>query len=469
MKPAPEAISSPPVSSKDSVPVEDRIRFGEKVGYALGDSASNLYWKTFEFFLVIYYTDVFGISAAAAGTMLLVTRVLDAVADPVMGALADRTNTRWGHFRPYLLWFAVPLAIFGVLTFTTPDMTSSGKLVYAYATYGVLMILYTVVNIPYSALMGVMTPNSMERTALSTMRFIGAFVAAVFVQYFTLGFVKTFGGGNEARGWQLTMVLYGVLAVILFVICFATTRERVAPPAQQSRDLKGDLKTLLKNRPWLILTGMLLLLLAALVMKGSASAYYFKYFVQREDLLGAFLVANGLAALAGIAIAQHLARWFGKKRVFIASIGGGGLLIGLFYLAGPTDIWLIFALQILSSFVIGPNSPLLFAMFADTADHAEWKTGRRNTGLVFASAIFSTKVGVAIGAWLVGLLFQAVGYVANVPQTERSLGGIVLAMSLLPAVLMIVAAALMKWYELTDPMMVTIERDLKARKEAARA
>ena len=448
----------------EQTPLADRVSLKEKIGYSLGDSASNLYWKTFEFFLVIFYTDVFGISAAAVGTMLLVTRVADAVADPVMGALADRTRTRWGHFRPYVLWFALPLAVAGVLTFTTPNLGGGAKLVYAYVTYSLLMFLYTAVNIPYTALMGVMTPNSVERTSISSIRFIGAFTAGVFVQYFTLKFVKIFGQGDDARGWQLTMVLYGVLAVIMLVLCFASTRERVVPPPQQDSDLKRDLRELASSRPFLVLVGVLLLILAAFVIKGSASAYYFKYFVKREDLLGLFLVSNGLAFLAAVSITSHLAKRFGKKILFMLAIGLGALAIAGFWFAGPADIWLMFGLQIVSSFVIGFNSPLVFAMFADAADDAEWRTGRRTTGLVFASAIFSTKIGVAIGAWMFGLILARVGYVANAPQTARSLQGIVMSMSWIPCALMIFATALMQLYPLDEERMVEIEADLKTRR-----
>jgi GPH family glycoside/pentoside/hexuronide:cation symporter len=448
----------------EKIPLADRISLKEKIGYSFGDAASNFYWKTFEFFLMIFYTDVFGISAAAVGTMLLVTRLADAIADPVMGAIADRTKTRWGHFRPYLLWFALPLAAAGVLTFTTPNLGGGGKLIYAYITYSLLMFLYTAVNIPYTALMGVMTPNSLERTSISSIRFFGAFTAGVFVQYFTLRLVKFFGHGNAALGWQLTMVLYGILAVILLGLCFATTRERVAPPPQQKSDLKRDLGDLLTSRPWLVLVGVLLLILAAFVIKGSASAYYFKYFVKNEDLLGPFLVSNGLAFLAAVSLASYLAKWFGKKRLFMMAIGLGGLVIAGFYLLGPTDIWLMFALQIVSSFVIGFNSPLVFAMFADAADDAEWRTGRRTTGLVFASAIFSTKAGVAIGAWMFGLIFAYFGYVPNVAQTARSLHGIILSMSWIPCVLMLLATALMQLYPLDEALMVKIEADLKARR-----
>jgi GPH family glycoside/pentoside/hexuronide:cation symporter len=451
-------------TTADQALSEGKISLKEKIGYSLGDSASNLYWKTFEFFLIIFYTDVFGISAAAVGTMLLVTRVADAVADPVMGTIADRTKTRWGHFRPYILWFALPLAVAGVLTFTTPNLGSGAKLVYAYITYGLLMFLYTAVNIPYTALMGVMTPNSLERTSISAVRFIGAFTAGVFVQFFTLRLVKFFGHGDDARGWQLTMILYGVMAVILLALCFSSTRERVAPPPQQDANLKRDLRDLLGSRPWRVLIGVLLLILAAFVIKGSASAYYFKYYLKREDLLGLFLVSNGLAFLAAVSITQYLAKWLGKTRLFAAAIGIGGLIIGAFWFPGPADLWLIFALQIVSSFVIGFNSPLVFAMFADTADDAEWRTGRRTTGLVFASAIFGTKIGVAIGAWMLGLILTYYGYVANAAQTTRSIGGIILSMSWIPAVLLVLAAAVMKFYPLDEALMVRIEADLKARR-----
>ncbi|MFY9854575.1 MAG: glycoside-pentoside-hexuronide (GPH):cation symporter, partial [Terracidiphilus sp.] len=371
-------------TAKIAVPFADRISLREKIGYSMGDAASNLYWKTFEWFLFFFYTDVFGISAAAVGTMLLVTRVADAVADPAMGSIADRTRTRWGHFRPYLLWGAVPFAAAGVLTFTTPHLGSGAKLVYAYVTYSSLMFIYTAVNIPYSALMGVITPNSQERTSISSIRFIGAFTAGIFVQYFTLPLVKFLGQGSETRGWQMTMVLYGALAIILLLLCFVSTRERVAPPPKQSMSLKLDLRTLFGSKPWIVLVGVLLLTLSAFAVKGSVSLFYFKYFLKREDLLKWFLLANGLAFIAAVSIASPLAKWIGKKSLFMVALGAGGLVVGLFWFANPTDVWLVFALQIVSSFIIAFNSPLVWAMFADTADHAEWRTGRRNTGLIFA-------------------------------------------------------------------------------------
>ena len=214
------------------------------------------------------------------------------------------------------------------------------------------------------------------------------------------------------------MVLYGVLAVIMLALCFGNTRERVVPPPQQDANLRRDLRDLFSSRPWRVLITVLLLILAAFVIKGSASAYYFKYFLKRQDLLGAFLVSNGLAFLVAVSLTQYLSKWFGKKALFVTAIAAGGVVIAGFFLAGPTDIWLIFALQIISSFVLGFNSPLVFAMFADAADDAEFRTGRRTTGLMFASAIFGTKIGVAVGAWMFGLILAYFGYVANVARAR---------------------------------------------------
>jgi GPH family glycoside/pentoside/hexuronide:cation symporter len=314
-----------------------------------------------------------------------------------------------------------------------------------------------------------MTPNSLERTTISSIRFLGAFTAAVFVQYFTLPLVKFFGHGNDTRGWQLTMVLYGALAVILLFICFSITRERVAPPPQQNADIKRDVLSLFRSRPWIVLVGVLLLTLAAFAVKGSVGTYYFKYFVKRQDLLGPFLVSNGLAFVAAVSLTSYLTKWIGKKQLFMLALGVGGVIIGFFWFLKPTDIFWMFALQIASSFVIGFNSPLVYAMFADTADHAEWLTGRRNTGLVFASAVFATKVGAAVGLWLFAHVLDFFGYVANTEQTARSIHGIILSTSWIPCVLLILAASTMAFYPLSEPLMVKIEADLKERRGEIKA
>ena len=477
--------------------LEGRLSFGEKVGYSLGDAASNFYWKTFEFFIIFFYTDVFGISAGAVGTMMLVTRILDAVADPVMGTIADRTQTRFGHFRPYLVWFSLPLAAAAVITFTTPALGPGGKLVYAYASYCFLMLMYTAVNIPYSALLGVMTPNSVERTSLASFRFVGAFSVAVLVQYCTpslaqwlgmkpalraqhaflgdpVGWVRWFLSkdfltlpSDPARGWQMVMVVYGVLAVTLLALCFATTRERVVPPANQNPNLRRDLGDMVRSRAFVVMLGVLIIMITSFVLRGSISAYYFKYYVHRNDLLGPFLVSNALAFLAAVIITPKIAKHFDKKALFMTSIGLGGVIVAGFWFAHPADLVFMFGLQILGSFVIGFNSPLVWAMFADTADDAEYRLGRRNTGLVFASAVFGMKIGLAVGAWVTGGLLTVFGYAANTGQSASSLLGIRLCMSLIPGVMLVVAAALMKVYPLDDKMMVQIEKDLLHRKNEA--
>ena len=474
--------------------LEGKLSFAEKVGYSFGDAASNFYWKTFEFFIIFFYTDVFGISAGAVGTMMLLTRILDAVADPLMGTIADRTRTRWGHFRPYLLWFSLPLAAAAVITFTTPHLGAGGKLAYAYVPYCFLMLMYTAVNIPYSALLGVMTPNSIERTSLASFRFVGAFSVAVLVQYCTPSLAQWFGmkaalraqhgflgdpvgwvrwflskdfltlPSDPTKGWQMVMVLYGVIAVTLLTLCFAATRERVTPPENQNPNFKQDMKDMIQSRAFSVMLGVLIIMIMSFVLKGSVSAYYFKYYVHRNDLLGPFLVANALAFLAAVVITPKIAKHFDKKALFMTSIGLGGLIVLVFWFAKPTDITLMFVLQILASFVIGFNSPLVWAMFADTADDAEWRLGRRNTGLVFASAVFGMKIGLALGAWVTGLLLTGFGYVANADQTATSLLGIRLSMSIIPAVMLLVAAAMMKAYPLDDKLMVQIEKDLLHRK-----
>jgi GPH family glycoside/pentoside/hexuronide:cation symporter len=451
-------------TTKVTVHPANRISLKEKVAYSLGDSASNLYWKTFEFFLIIFYTDVFGLPAAAVGIMLLVTRIADAFMDLVMGSIADRTVTRWGHFRPYLLWGSFPLAAAGVLTFTTPSLGAGPKLLYAYITYSALMLAYTAVNTPYSALMGVMTPDIVERTSISSIRFVGAFTSGLFVQYFTLRLVRFFGQGSDVHGWQLTMVLYGVVAIVLLQLCMISTRERVTQSRKQKANLQRELCDLFNSRPWWILVGVQLLTVSAFAIEGSVSAYYFKYFVKRQDLLGLFLVSNGLAYLVAVLVTSHLARLVGKRKLFIVTLGIGGLVMGLFSFARPSDIALIFVLQVISSFMLGFKSPLVFAMFADTADHAEWRTGRRATGLILASAIFSTKIGMAIGGWLFGVILAYCGYVANVEQAGHSLRWIILSMSWIPCALLILATAAMVLYQLDDIFMVKIEEDLMLRR-----
>lgn len=443
-----------------------KISIKEKIGYGLGDTASNFYFQMFINFLLFFYTDIFGIPAAAAGTMFLITRIWDAVNDPMMGAIADRTNSRWGKFRPYLIWIVVPIGIFGVLTFTTPNLNVTGKLIYAYVTYTFVMMAYTAINIPYSALMGVISPNSLERTSLSSYRFILAFVGAFIVQGLTLKMVEFFGKGNQAQGFQMAMVVYGILAGILFVVTFLTTRERVTVPDEQQTSLKKDLRDLVNNRPWMVLFFMGIFSLTYVIIRSGTIMYYFKYYLEKESLAPRFMVLGTLGVIAGVACTEFLTKRLGKIKLYKIVMTISSLLTFAFYFLPKDQIILIFALNILIATIMAPQAPLIWAMYADTADYSEWKNHRRATGLVFSAATFSQKLGIAIGGALAGWLLAWFGFAPNVAQTPGALTGIRLMMSIIPAVTGLLAVVAVFFYELDDKLMEKIEADLTARKNS---
>lgn len=443
-----------------------RLSVKEKIGYGLGDTASNFYWQMFNNFLMFFYTDVFGIPAAAAGTMFGVTRIWDTFIDPVMGIVADRTTTKWGKFRPFLLWIALPIGVIGVLTFTTPDLSVSGKIAYAYVTLTLLMAAYTAINTPYSALMGVLTPNSLERTSLSSYRFVLAFAGTIVVQGATLPLVKFFGKGNQAAGFQLTMVVFSILAIVLFVLTFLGTRERVQPPKGQKTSLKKDLRDLIHNRPWMVLFFMGIFALSYNSIRSGAVIYYFKYYVAKEGMTSIFMVVGTIAAILGVMSTKFLTKLMGKRNLYMLVMTLVSLISVGFYFIPKENITLIFAVHILISFVLGPTAPLIWAMYADTADYSEWKWGRRATGLVFSAATFAQKFGWAIGGALAGWLLAYYGFKANVVQTETAQNGIRLMISVIPAVGSLLAAATAWFYTLNEPMMKTIEKELTERKKA---
>jgi GPH family glycoside/pentoside/hexuronide:cation symporter len=455
-----------------------KLSLKEKIGYSFGDTASNLFFQTFIVFLPIFYTDVFGISAAAMGTMFLVTRVWDAVNDPMMGMIADRTNSRWGKFRPYIAGFAIPFAIAGVLTFTTPNFSVGGKEIYAYVTYTLLLMLYTAVNVPYSSLMAVLTPNSLERTEVSTYRFVAAFVGQFIVGAVTLSLVQYFGKGNDQVGWQWTMGCFGVVAAILLFITFATTKERVRPPKDQKSNVKQDLKDLFKNKPWLLIAGATVFQLTYIVMRGSATAYYFRYYVgdQHLKLFGntinltysvftsSFITSATIATLVGAVLTMWFAKRLDKKNTYAGFLIASATFSGFFYFLQPDNVILIFALNIFVSFFFGSVSVLQWAMYTDTADYGEWKLGRRATGLIMAASLFALKLGLTLGGAIVGWVLAYYGFVANQVQAPNTQSGIVMLMSIYPAIFGIIGGCLMLFYPLTNKMMIKIEEDLTARK-----
>jgi GPH family glycoside/pentoside/hexuronide:cation symporter len=421
---------------------------------------------------------VVGLSAGAVATMFAVSRVWDAVNDPVMGAIADRTTTRWGKFRPYLLFMAVPFAAMGVLAFTTPDLDVTGKLVYAYITYNLLMMSYTAINVPYAALMGVITPNSLERTSLASYRFVGVFIAALIVQGLALHLVNFFGQGNAARGWQLTMVTLGALAVALFSMTFATTRERVAPVPKRKSDLRGDLSALLSNRPWLLIGGATFFQLGFIAVRSASIAYYFKYYVQDqplgifgsstplsfETLTSTFMVSGGILTIGSTMLTRWFAQSFGKGTSYAGCLAISAVAQALFFLVSPENVVTMFALNLVVSFAWGPVSALQWSMYTDAADHLEWTTGRRLTALLMAASLFALKMGLAAGGWFVGTVLDHSGYVANQTQTAEALTAIRMLMSLYPAAFGVLGVALMLFYPLTNRVMAQIEQELRLRR-----
>jgi len=440
------------------------IKLGEKIGYGLGDLGFNFYWANISGFLLYFYTDVFGISAAAAGTMFLVTKIVDAFTDPIMGGLADRTKSKWGKYRPYLLLGGIPMAGAAVLTYTTPDLGDGGKLFWAYGTYSIMMLMYTVLSVPYSALSGVITAKSQDRTDLISFRFIAAFTGTTLVNYYTLDMVDWLGKGDEALGWQLTMLVYGIIAALLFAVVTFTTKERIHPPPNQKTNAIGDLKDLLKNKPWLVLFSLALIIMITITMRAGASIYYIKYYIKQADLVDEFLTTYGLALAAGAALTPVMTRFLEKKKLLMLLMALTGILSIAFFFIPPNQIWLLFTVNILIGLCLGPKSPLAFSMYADTADYTEWKTGRRATAMTFSAAIFSQKLGGALASFAIGAVLASMGYVAKEAQSDASQTGILLTISIIPGVIALLAAYIMRFYTLDKELLLKVQNELKERK-----
>jgi GPH family glycoside/pentoside/hexuronide:cation symporter len=443
---------------------ERKITVKEKIGYSLGDVASNLFFQTFLFYLMFFYTDVFGIPAAVAGTMFFVTRIWDTLNDPLMGVIADRTESKHGKFRPYLLWMAIPFGIVGSLMFFTPDLSMTGKIIYAYVTYSLMMMGYTAINIPYSAMLGVVTSNSMERTSLSAYRFIGAFTGGLFVQSTLLHAVGFYGKGSPQKGYHLIMSLYAILAVLLFLLTFLWTKERVKPPKKQKTSLRNDFKDLWKNRPWKVLFLVGIFTLSFVCIRNGATMYYFKYYVGDLDLSTLFIALGTIASLVGTALTKPLSKVFGKRTLYLILMGGSAVLMMLFYFVRPGQTTFMFALHLGSAFMSGPTSALVWAMYADTADYSEWKTGRRATGLVFSAASFAQKMGWTVGGGLAGWLLAYYGFEANMTQSPETLDGIRMLMSFIPALFSGLAVVCVLFYNLKESLVKQITTDLETRR-----
>jgi GPH family glycoside/pentoside/hexuronide:cation symporter len=489
----------------------EKLSVGEKIGYGFGDAAANFVFQTMLIFQLGFYTDVFGISAVAAGTLLLVGRFWDAVFDPFMGVVADRTNTRWGKFRPWVLWSAIPFAVMFVLAFTTPDFGATGKVIYAYVTYILLMTIYSVNNLPYSALNGVITGDVNERTSLSSYRFFFAMSASFLVQGLMLPLVGKFGHGDAAAGWTWTIGLFATLSVIFFVITFFSVRERIHPDPNQKSSPKQDFADLLKNKPWISMFVLTLFVFITLALWGSGMFYYFTYYLGKDqlfaflqswglvtaaesahvttswwhDLLNAFgLIAKEdrsnvtsvafsvfnmsgqLVMILGVLASKWLSIRFGKRLVFLVGLSFTTLFTLSFIIVPPEAVELTFVLNALKSLAYGPTIPLLWAMMADVADFAEWRTHRRATGVVFAGIVFALKAGLGFGGAICGWLLATYGYVPNVVQSDSALLGIRLTGSVYPAITFLVGVIALLFYGITKKLNLQIQDELAERRKS---
>jgi len=470
-----------------------KISLKEKIGYGFGDAASSMFWKIFGMYSLFFYTDVFGITAAAAGTMFLVARLWDSFFDVFVGIISDRTKSRYGKYRPFLLWFAIPFAVMGAITFFAPDFGQTAKLVYAYITYSLMMIVYSLINVPYASLLGAISSDPKERNSLSSYRmsfaFMGSFVTFMLLQPLIDFFSKTFGGGAAVHavksgmstspvGWVMGVGSIGIICIILFLLCFSWTKERVVQiESEENVTVKQDLKNLFHNAPWWILvaTGLAALLFNA--VRDSVAIYFFRDYVKSNyKMLGTgwnmttiyFLVGQA-ANLIGVMIAPSVSAKYGKKRTYMIAILIAGILSTGFYFI-PNDITWILAFQFVISLFAGYVLPLLWSMFADIVDHQELITGRRATGLIFSSSSMSQKLGWALGSAMSGWILAVFKYVPDAAQqSSQTLFGEHIMISLMPAVCCVLAFVGMLFYPLSDKRVKEISEELEVKRANSKA
>jgi len=474
-----------------------KVGVREKIGFSLGDGAANFIFQTLMLLQLSFYTDSFGLAAGAAAWLFLVARLWGAVCDPIFGFLSDRTRSRWGKFRPWILWTAVPFGIIGFLAFTTPDWSQAGKIIYAYITYILLMTVYSANNVPYAALSGVITGDMVERTSLSSFRFVMVVLATLAIQGLALPMVNHFGQGNSAKGFQITMGIFSAIAVLFFLATFATTKERIQPPPQQKTSLKQDLSDLIRNRPWVMMFLVFVFMFLFLAFRNSILLYYFKYYLSipgqtsflegidrllfgllsSVGFLGAgadiagntFSIINILsqvAALIGIAFSKPLAARFGKRNTFHAALAVSMVFAALVILVPAGGVVMVCILSVLFNFSWGVSMPLPWAMMADVADFSEWKNNRRATGIVFAGVVLGLKLGLAVGGALAGYVLSQFGYEANVEQSATALMGIRLGVSIFPCIAILLCVLVLFFYEIGKKTEYRMQDELAERRKS---
>lgn len=475
---------------------QQKLSVKEKIGYSLGDLAANLVFQTLVTYLAYFYTDIYGLKAEHASAIILTVGLIAAFGfNPIIGAIADRTVSKWGKFRPWILWTAVPLGVIAILAFSTPSFSYKGKVMYAVVTYTLLLLLYAANNLPYSALSGVITGDMKERNSLSAYRFVAVMFAQFFVQVFMLPIIEYVGGGDKAIGIEKVMTWLAIIGTVMLLITFFTTKERIVPKPEQKSSLKEDIADISKNKPWVIMLLLTTLVFITLAMKGGAYVYYFKNYVDKESLtafiqpvlhflsgigvnffgedpvsagFGLFNAGGIIFMIVGITLSKRLADKYGKRDVFGVTLFISTLFILLFYFFQPKSIGLIFTSQILHGFFYGITIPLLWAMIADVADYSEWKNNRRATAIIFSAMMIGLKGGLSIGSALLTWILGIFNYIPNsdTAQTESAIHGTKMLVSVFPAIPFLIGAGLLFFYKINKKMEVQIEEDLKQRRQS---
>ena len=461
----------------------------EKIGYSLGDLAANLVFQTLITYLAYFYTDIYGLSIEDSSYIILTVGLVSAFTfNPIIGAIADRTNSKWGKFRPWILWTSIPLGIVALLAFSTPDFSYKGKFIYAIVTYSALLFLYAANNLPYAALSGVITGDMKERNSMSSYRFVAVMIAQFFVQVFMYPIILKAGGGDKALGIETVMTYLAVIGTVMLLITFFTTRERIIPKPEQKSSLKEDVYDLFANIPWVIMLTVTTLLFITLSMKGGAYVYYFENYVNEDALaffiepiiyilsiiglnffgedpisagFGLFNAGGIIFMIIGISFSKGLADKYGKRDVFISALFISTIFIAIFYFFDPTNLKLIFLSQIIHGFFYGITIPLLWAMIADVADYSEWKNNRRATAIIFSAMMVGLKGGLSIGGALVASILGYYGYEAGVDQLVNTLFGIKMLISTFPSIPFLICVIILFFYEIDKDMENKIEMELK--------
>lgn len=473
----------------------------EKIGYSLGDLAANLVFQTLITYLAYFYTDIYGLTNTDASIVILVVGLLAAfLFNPIVGVLADRTKSKWGKFRPWILYSAIPMGVVALLAFSTPDFSYKGKLIYAAVTYTLLLLLYASSNLPYSALSGVITGDMGERNSISSYRFVAVMFAQFFVQVFMLPIIIYAGKGDKAAGIETVMTWMAIIGTVMLLITFFTTRERIVPTAEQESSLKNDLMDLVRNKPWIIMLTLTILVFITLAMKGGAYVYYFDNYVDKVALasfispvisflnsiglnffgsdpisagFGLFNAGGIIFMIVGISLSKNLADKYGKRDVYKYGLLVATVFVFIFIFFKPENVLLMFSSQILHGFFYGITIPILWAMIADVADYSEWKSNRRATAIIFSAMMVGLKAGLSIGGALVAWILGLYGYVHRdvaavgqeiIPQLPSVAQGSKMLVSVFPSIPFLIGVGLLFFYMIDKKMETTIEQDLRLRR-----